>query len=173
MTSVTATMKRRGGGNSGDHSDLSVARRELSGTDAGVGWLATFNYIYGANGTGKTTISRLIADQGPFPFCSVDWTDGAPLDALVYNTDYVEANFNLSDGLKGVFTLGEDSVEAKRKIGEANAHLEKLKGEVAALRSTLSGPDGQGGKLAELTRIDSRFAETCWRQKQKHDGTLK
>lgn len=135
--------------------------------------LATFNYIYGANGTGKTTISRLIADQGPFPFCSVDWTDGAPLDALVYNTDYVEANFNLSDGLKGVFTLGEDSVEAKRKIGEANAHLEKLKGEVAALRSTLSGPDGQGGKLAELTRIDSRFAETCWRQKQKHDGTLK
>ncbi|HET7922967.1 MAG TPA: AAA family ATPase, partial [Gammaproteobacteria bacterium] len=31
--------------------------------------LRQFNYIFGSNGTGKTTISRIIADAGFSPTC--------------------------------------------------------------------------------------------------------
>ena len=33
--------------------------------------LSQFNYLFGSNGTGKTTISRVIADEDSFPTCKV------------------------------------------------------------------------------------------------------
>ena len=35
--------------------------------------LAQFNYLFGSNGTGKTTVSRVIADANSFPTCTVTW----------------------------------------------------------------------------------------------------
>lgn len=34
--------------------------------------LSQINFVYGANATGKTTISRVIHDVTEFPQCSVD-----------------------------------------------------------------------------------------------------
>jgi len=57
--------------------------------------LKHINFIYGANGTGKTTISNLIANPSDDEFgcCSVKWQHGFPLKSLVYNKLFREKNF--------------------------------------------------------------------------------
>jgi replication-associated recombination protein RarA len=66
--------------------------------------LRKFNYIFGPNGTGKTTISRIIADAAFSTICGCTWHNGQPLESVVLNRDFVEKNF---DQMRGVFTLGE------------------------------------------------------------------
>ena len=44
--------------------------------------LAEINFIYGSNGTGKTTISRVIADATSYPSCAVTWQAGVPMETL-------------------------------------------------------------------------------------------
>lgn len=63
--------------------------------------LSQLNFIYGSNGSGKTTISRVVADPVGHPICSINWKNGTPLHAMVYNHDFVERNFNQSAELKG------------------------------------------------------------------------
>ena len=69
--------------------------------------LSQFNFLFGSNGTGKTTVSRVIADEAKFPTCNVIWKAGTKLQPMVYNPDFVERNFSQAAELKGVFTLGE------------------------------------------------------------------
>ena len=69
--------------------------------------LSQFNFLFGSNATGKTTVSRVIANDSGFPTCKVIWKAGTKLQPMVYNHDFVERNFNQSSELKGVFTLGE------------------------------------------------------------------
>ncbi len=38
--------------------------------------LKQVNFIYGANGSGKTTISNVIVDQSQFQRCNIDWKNG-------------------------------------------------------------------------------------------------
>lgn len=49
----------------------------------GLSDLAKFNFLYGSNGSGKTTITRVIADEGELPTRSVTWKDGPKLQAMV------------------------------------------------------------------------------------------
>ncbi|MGR3318613.1 MAG: AAA family ATPase [Candidatus Anammoxibacter sp.] len=52
--------------------------------------LKKINFIYGANGSGKTTISNFTADQtkGEFEDCSLKWKHGQKLNSLVYNKKF-------------------------------------------------------------------------------------
>ena len=77
--------------------------------------LKAINFVYGSNGTGKTTISRVIADCDSHADCTLAWKGSTPLELLVYNRDFVERNFNQPDKLKGIFTLGEENIENTRK----------------------------------------------------------
>lgn len=81
--------------------------------------LSKFNFFYGSNGSGKTTIARVIADEGSFPTCRVVWKGGTKLQTMVYNRDFVTKNFNQSAELKGIFTLGEKNVDTLNKIAVA------------------------------------------------------
>ena len=134
--------------------------------------LSQFNYLFGSNGTGKTTISRVIADEESFPTCKVTWKGGTKLQSMVYNRDFVERNFNQSAELKGVFTLGEKQVDTIAKIDAANKELDALTGGIEGLNQTLQGADGTGGKRTELVELESALREKCWAQKQKHDEKL-
>lgn len=134
--------------------------------------LSDFNYIFGSNGTGKTTITRVIADEIKFPTCGVTWKGGTKLQALVYNRDFVATNFNQSPELKGIFTLGEKNVDTLNKIATAKGELDKLTENIEKLNLGLNGEDGTGGKRGELATQDAEFKNKCWAQKQKHDLKL-
>ncbi|MGL6215306.1 AAA family ATPase [Billgrantia desiderata] len=134
--------------------------------------LSQINFVYGSNGSGKTTISRVIADQAGHPACTIAWKAGTPLQAMVYNRDFVERNFNQSTELKGVFTLGENQTETLNKIKAAKADLDDLKEKIEKLSNTLQGDDGLSGKKGELSVLENALKEKCWTQKQKHDAKL-
>ena len=77
--------------------------------------LSKFNFFFGANASGKTTITRVIADEGSFPTCGMTWKGGTKLQPVVYNRDFVTKNFNQATELKGIFTLGEkNSIRSTR-----------------------------------------------------------
>lgn len=130
--------------------------------------LLKFNFIYGSNGSGKTTISRIIADESIFSDCRLVWRGGISLEPLVYNRDFVEKNFNPSSELKGIFTLGEKDKDNLDKIKDAKEKFNQLKGDGLKLKNTLVGEDENGGKKAELEGLELDFEEKCWRIKQKH-----
>lgn len=134
--------------------------------------LAQFNYLFGSNGVGKTTVSRVIADESAYPSCTVSWKGGAKLDTLAYNPDFVEKNFRQVSELRGVFTLGEKQQDTLDKIAAANSEVNVLTAKIETLNQGLQSQDGAAGKKAELAALESQFKEKCWAQKQKHDAKL-
>lgn len=141
-------------------------------TPEALGGLSQFNYLFGSNGTGKTTVSRVIADETSFPTCKVTWKAGTKLQPLVYNHDFVERNFTQSTELKGVFTLGEKQVDTLTKIAAAKVELDRLATKIEDLTQALQGADGTGGKKGELATLEAGLKDKCWAQKQKHDAKL-
>ncbi|KTD05855.1 hypothetical protein Lgra_2632 [Legionella gratiana] len=135
--------------------------------------LSKFNFIFGSNGTGKTTLSRVIAETEMHEYCKVNWDGGTKLHTLVYNRDFVDANFNQSSEIKGVFTLGEENIETQKKIVKAKSDLEDLENQIKGLQKTLNGEDGNSGKNEELKTLEETLKNKCWAQKQKYDIKLK
>ncbi|MGD0655527.1 MAG: AAA family ATPase [Thermoguttaceae bacterium] len=134
--------------------------------------LSKFNFLFGSNASGKTTITRVIADDGIRPTCRVTWKGGTKLQAMVYNLDFVDKNFNQSAELKGIFTLGEKNVDILKAISAAKADLDLLTNNIEMLTKTLQGENGAGGKKGELVTLEEEFKDKCWAQKQKHDAKL-
>jgi len=152
---------------------ISIAKTATYGdTPEVLSELSQFNFLFGSNGTGKTTISRVIADEESFPVCRVTWKAGTKLQAMVYNSDFVERNFNQSAELKGVFTLGEKQADTLVKITAAKAEFDGLTTTIENLTQNLQGMDGAGGKKGQLASLEESFKAKCWAQKQKHDAKL-
>jgi len=134
--------------------------------------ISRINFIYGANGTGKTTVSRVIADSSRFPKCNIAWHSGAKLETMVYNRDFINNNFAASTELKGIFTLGEKDKTTLEKIRVAKAEVDALSDKLRQLSKTLDGDDGSSGKRGELVSLETSFEEQCWALKLKYDPTL-
>lgn len=137
--------------------------------------LSQFNYFFGSNGTGKTTISRLIADKSQFPNCSIQWKSYTPLESLVYNQDYIEKNFDQSEHLKGVFTLGKQQKDTLDRINDLKIEIDNIDEKILGLKKQLEG-DGteeNTGKRAEMNQLEEWLKDKCWVQKQKYDDFFK
>lgn len=126
------------------------------------------NFIFGTNGSGKTTISRVIADPAAHASCQLTWAGGREIERLVYNSDFVERNFTAT--LKGIFTLGEESAETMEKIEKAKDTQRKHQEALANLQANLNGPDGNAGKMGDLKKLRRAFEETCWSIKGRHES---
>ena len=137
-----------------------------------MGGLSQFNFLFGSNGTGKTTVSRIIANESNFPTCKLTWKSATKLQPMVYNSDFVDRNFRQPVELKGIFTLGEKQVDTLAKISTAKSDLDVLTTKIGNLTESLQGAAGTGGKKGELTTLEAGLKEKCWAQKQKHDAEL-
>lgn len=126
--------------------------------------LKKINYIYGANGTGKTTISRAMAQIDSFPLCRLDWEGHLPLTTMVYNRDFIESNFHQASGApEGIFTLGQNQVEAEKKIAVHKNKMDELE---VSIKNINVGLDKENNALKEE---EKKFNDKCWDQKTKHE----
>jgi len=126
-------------------------------TGVRIGDLKKTNFIYGANGTGKTTITKLLNEEAlpEFSKCSVAWRAGIQLETLVYNKDFRERNFGKGK-IDGVFTLGEATKEEKEAIELMVTQLKEIKAEGIQKKDTLE-------KLnAEKQQAEDDFREVAW-----------
>lgn len=130
--------------------------------------LRSINFLFGTNGCGKTTISRIIADPTAYESCAVVWRRDRVLETLVYNRDFVAQNF--SQQLRGIFTLGDDAVEKLDEIEKARAKAAEIENQISQLKGTLGDPASNSGKHAELRDLRERFEAECWKIKIANDG---
>lgn len=139
-----------------------------------VGGLTFVNFFYGRNGAGKSSVARAIEEND-----GVIWADGetaADYDVLVYNRDYTDRCFAAFDSLPGVFILGEEDIEAKRKLqklteerkkksDECSAALEQHSREREALALALA--EFQNKCFGDTDTVRRRFEKCMDGKKQK------
>lgn len=88
--------------------------------------LSKINFIYGANGTGKTTISTYLSNPLICNNCSIEWHNNERMEILVYNKKFKDENF-YSEKLKGIYTFGEKNRVTIKKIEKLRKELENIK----------------------------------------------
>lgn len=124
------------------------------------------NYFFGSNGTGKTTVSKVLANSKSYSSCVLTWKF-SPLETLVYNRDFVNANFGQSKAIKGIFTLGSNAKDAREFIDETNLKIESLKKNIEGLRNSWKVKNDE----------EERFVNTaigkCWSIKTKFESSFK
>ena len=148
--------------------EIRIAKVATYGDDPQIlNGLRPVNYFFGTNGSGKTTISRIIADPALYPTCTVAWRDDRILEALVYNRDFVAQNF--SQQLRGIFTLGEVAAEKLTEIEVARAKVEEIEKQIFTLKGTLGDPSEASGKHGDLGVLRDNFEAECWKLKTAHD----
>ena len=119
--------------------------------------LKKVNFIYGANGSGKTTISNLLQTptESKFHHCSINWYNSEELTTLVYNKNFRDNNFGKGK-LNGIFTLGEATKEQKRVIDEKTEQLKQIKTEGEKIRFSLND------QKEKIDNIDQTFTDFAW-----------
>lgn len=119
--------------------------------------LKKVNFIYGANGCGKTTISNFIYDNSDSKFdsSSLTWQNALPLKVLVYNKEFRDRNFGKGK-LNGVFTLGEATAEQIKIIENKSEELKTIKADGIKKHETFD-------KLTvDKNKLENDFKETTW-----------
>lgn len=119
--------------------------------------LRKVNFIYGANGCGKTTISNYLTDNShsKYQHCSHQWKSDVTIEVLVYNKDFRERNFG-QGRIKGVFTLGQAT---KEEIDIIESQTLELK----ALKETLRGrKDALDNEMIKIKELEDDFKNNAW-----------
>lgn len=129
--------------------------------------LRKINFIYGSNGCGKTTLSKLIYDPENIAYssCSLIWKGGLSVKTLIYNKDFRERNFGKGK-IDGVFTLGQATKEEIEAIEKMQTELSDLKTKGIDKKNTLAKQEEL--KLQE----DNDFKEVIWRDIYKENEVV-
>lgn len=126
--------------------------------------LKKVNFIYGANGCGKTTLSKFLYDySNPFySTCELIWKGGFPVNALVYNKDFRERNFGKGK-IDGVFTLGQATKDEIEAIEKMQSELAELKSKGLEKKSTISN------QIAARQVYEDEFRDIIWQDIYKEN----
>jgi wobble nucleotide-excising tRNase len=128
------------------------------------------NLIYGLNGTGKTTISKYLQNQGDLSFsdCSIDGLRDEKV--LVYNQKFIDDNFYLSLTQKGIFSLKSENKEAKEKIDNAIKEINKLGDRIKDDELNTGLHFDLQKKQNDIKDLQNDAEERTWEIKTKYSG---
>ncbi len=115
------------------------------------------NFIYGANGSGKTTISNFIynPEDNRFPDCKLEWKNEIKLKTIVYNKEFRSRNFGRST-IPGVFTLGQATKEEAELIEEKRRELKELE------QSGIHQKQVHENQTRKIENLENDFREEVW-----------
>lgn len=117
-----------------------------------VSGLKKLNFFYGTNGSGKTTISRLLHNSTSLDFQNCLVTNPYGYKCYVYNQDFIDTHFYQNDSLGGVFTLGEDAEKAEIEISRISEEITTKRIEIQQKSKFLSenGVDSLKVKMRDV-----------------------
>ncbi|RVZ53459.1 AAA family ATPase [Helicobacter pylori] len=128
--------------------------------------LNSINFIYGANGSGKTTTSSFLknlAENGiedKFANSKIAWCNNESLKIEVYNKQFKEEQFRNSQ-VKGIFTLGK----------KTNENLEKIESKKESISKENEKKIKNKESLKKITQDKEKeekdFADRCWKNLYK------
>lgn len=120
--------------------------------------LAKINFIYGTNGSGKTTISNFLRSECKeySGIGNVTWKQNQEIETLVYNKKFREENFKKDETIPGIFTLGKASIEQLEHIEKLKISLENITN--ACNRDKESIESLEEGKK----QIENALKDYCW-----------
>ena len=125
-------------------------------------------FVFGPNGSGKTTISQLIANEADNRSSPVlQWDIASPTKTYVYNRNFVSKNFARDSTIPGVFTMGQGMVDAKKKIRELAEEIDKDRQKKEGQQENLRQAQKKSKKL------EKEIIEACWSVKSKMPNILK
>lgn len=113
------------------------------------------NFCFGKNGSGKSTIGRVIQNNGS----NISWksiNDATTTVIQVFNEEYIEKNIKSIDGLPGVFSISEKDVEVENKIKEETTLLTELTAKKEDLDKSASN------LYKQLETIKKDILDKCW-----------
>ncbi|RNI29963.1 hypothetical protein EFA69_10575 [Rufibacter immobilis] len=119
--------------------------------------LRKINFIYGANGCGKTTLTNFLNNPSELKFkdSSVHWKGSMPMKTLVYNKEFKERNFG-KGSIDGVFTLGQATKEDIEAISKMQIELSEIKAKGYTRKENLA-------KLTDLKQTaENEFKDLVW-----------
>lgn len=134
----------------------SVATYDASGVQ--ISDLKKINFIYGANGCGKTTASTYISqpDDDKYQNCQIVWDNERPVSSLVYNKAFRDKNFG-STNIAGVFTLGQATTEQIDAIKSKKIEQQNEQHQIARLSTTLEQQE------VTLNEAEKDITDRCWK----------
>ncbi|WQX08827.1 AAA family ATPase [Helicobacter pylori] len=132
--------------------------------------LNSINFIYGANGSGKTTTSSFLknlaenrdenGDKNKFANSEIEWCNGESLKIEVYNKQFKEEQFRNSQ-VKGIFTLG-------KKTNENLENIESKKESIIKENEKKTKNEENLKKLKkEREEKEKDFTDSCWEKLYK------
>lgn len=127
------------------------------------------NFFYGANGSGKTTISNFIYEPTNvrFPECQLTWQNDIELKSLVYNKEFRDRNFG-NGTIAGVFTLGQATKKEAELIEEKRKELKELKEKGIQQKAVLDK------QIEKRDNLEDDFREEVWTSiYKKHEKNFK
>ncbi len=136
-----------------------------------LGPLKAVNFLFGTNGAGKTTISRVIHDPSAHAPSTTTWLNDRALASFVYNSDFVGRNF--ASQMPGIFTLGEAAQDTLERIAQQKKAIDGLEADLAKMRGTLGPEDRSSGKRGDQRLLRDVFQRECWKIKTRHDAHFK
>jgi wobble nucleotide-excising tRNase len=118
--------------------------------------LTKINFIYGSNGSGKTTISRIIAKPDKYQESQLIWKNTNNIKTVVFNEDFIREYFYEKDALQGIYTIGEGAKEIEEQIKEKTSNLQSFQEELDKIEKTINK------KREEQNKIFENLKEKCW-----------
>ncbi|GAA7435638.1 AAA family ATPase [Helicobacter pylori] len=128
--------------------------------------LKSINFIYGSNGSGKTTTSSFLknlAENGSedkFANSKIEWHNSESLKIEVYNKQFKEEQFRNSE-VKGIFTLGKKTNENLKNIESKKESIKKENDK------KIKNEERKNNLIQEKEKKEKEFTDSCWEKLYK------
>ena len=115
---------------------------------------SNINFFFGKNGTGKSTIGRVISEKRGLTWKTP--TDEADTLIQLYNEEYIRRNIQTLEDMPGVFNISEVDIEVENSIRE---YTERYK---AASASKKTSDEALKKIRADISAADRLAWDKCW-----------